>query len=150
MILLLSQLYTVWLHVRFSEAWSFQHSRYVGEVERCRGGEDVGVIFGARFLKTMQWWVAEILGEALVLMAFSGQLNGCVFGQRHTHGPAMKTLAVQVAHSCETSQLFRPITFVFILSHTFLTLGAAADYLSTLFVLQNVLLEPQVRLVSSL
>lgn len=33
-----------------------QHnSRYVGEVERCRGREDVGVIFGARLFETVQW-----------------------------------------------------------------------------------------------
>lgn len=31
-----------------------QHSRYVGEVERCRGWEDVGVIFGARLLEAVQ------------------------------------------------------------------------------------------------
>lgn len=74
------------------------HSRYVGEVECRRRREDVGVIFGARFLEAMQRGVAVVLCEALVLMAFSGQLHGCMFGKCHTHVPAMKTLAVQVAH----------------------------------------------------
>lgn len=54
------------------------HSRYVREVERCRGWEDVGVIFGAGLLETMQRRVAVILCEALVLVAFSGKLNCCV------------------------------------------------------------------------
>lgn len=74
------------------------HSRDVGEVECRRRWEDVGVIFGARLLEAMQRGVAVVLCEALVLMAFSGQLHGGVFGKRHTHVPAMKTLAIQVAH----------------------------------------------------
>lgn len=57
-----------------------QHnSRYVGEVECCRGREDVGVIFGARFFETVQWRVAVVLCETLVLMAFSRQLHCGVF-----------------------------------------------------------------------
>lgn len=63
-----------------------------------RRWEDVGVIFGAGLLEAMQRGVAVVLCEALVLMAFSGQLHGGVFGKRHTHVPAMKTLAIQVAH----------------------------------------------------
>lgn len=78
--------------------WLQQHSRYVGQVECCGGWEDVGVIFGARLLETMQGGVAVVLGEALVLVAFPGQLHRGVFGKGHAHVSAVKTLAVQVAH----------------------------------------------------
>lgn len=76
-----------------------RHSRYVGEVECCRGREDVGVIFGAGLLEAVQRGVAVVLGQALVLVALSGQLHGGVFGGSHTHGPAVEALAIQVAHS---------------------------------------------------
>lgn len=75
-----------------------QNSRYVGEVECCRGWEDVGVILGAGLLETVQRRVAVVLCEALVLVTFSGQLHCGVLRQRHAHGPAVKPLAVQVAH----------------------------------------------------
>lgn len=76
-----------------------QHSRYVGEVERCRGGEDVGVVFGARLLEAMQRGVAVVFREALVFVALSGQLHRGVLRKGHTHFSAVKTLAIQVAHS---------------------------------------------------
>lgn len=74
-------------------------SRYVGEVERCRGGEDVGVVFGARLLEAMQRGVAVVFREALVFVALSGQLHCGVLGKGHAHFSAVETLAVQVAHS---------------------------------------------------
>lgn len=46
----------------------------------------------------MQGGVAVVLGEALVLVAFPGQLHRGVFGKRHAHVSAVKTLAIQVAH----------------------------------------------------
>lgn len=74
-------------------------SRYVGEVQRCRGGEDVGVVLGARLLEAMQRGVAVVLGEALVFVALSGQLHRGVLRKGHAHFSAVETLAVQVAHS---------------------------------------------------
>lgn len=69
-------------------------------MERGRRREDVGVIFGAGLLEAVQRRVAVVLGEALVLVAFSGQLHGGVFGESHAHVPAVQALAVQVAHCC--------------------------------------------------
>lgn len=74
-------------------------SRYVGEVQRGRRREDVGVVFGARLLEAVQRGVAVVLGQALVLVALSGQLHRGVLGKGHAHFSAVETLAVQVAHS---------------------------------------------------
>lgn len=68
-------------------------------MERCRGGEDVRVVFGARLLEAMKRGVAVVFRQALVFMALSGQLHRGVLGKGHAHFSAMKTLAVQVAHS---------------------------------------------------
>lgn len=54
---------------------SVRDSRYVGEVKRCRWGEDVGVVFGAWLLEAVQRGVAVVFREALVLVALSGQLH---------------------------------------------------------------------------
>lgn len=69
-------------------------------MERRRRREDVGVVFGAGLLEAVQRRVAVVLGEALVLVAFPGQLHGGVFGEGHANVPAVETLAVQVAHGC--------------------------------------------------
>lgn len=69
-------------------------------MERRRRREDVGVVLGAGFLEAVQRRVAVVLGQALVLVAFAGQLHGGVFGEGNAHVPAVETLAVQVAHGC--------------------------------------------------
>lgn len=74
-------------------------SRYVGEVKRCRWGEDVGVVLGARLLEAVQRGVAVVFREALVLVALSGQLHRGVLRKCHAHFSSVETLAVQVAHS---------------------------------------------------
>lgn len=50
-------------------------SRDVGEVERRRWGEDVGVVLGAWLLEAVQWGVAVVFCEALIFVALSGQLH---------------------------------------------------------------------------
>lgn len=85
------------------------HSRNVGEVERRRRREDVGVVFGAGLLEAVQRRVAVVLGEALVLVAFPGQLHGGVFGEGHANFPAVETLAVQVAHGCRGKERKRTL-----------------------------------------
>lgn len=74
--------------------------RDVGEVQGGRGGEDVGVVFGAGLLEAVQGGVAEVLGQSLVLVAFTGKLDTHVLGHGDAYGPAVKLLAVQVAHGC--------------------------------------------------
>lgn len=76
----------------------FEALRDVGEVQSGRRGEDVGVIFGARFLEAVQGRVAVVFGQALVLMAFTGKLNVHVFGQRDAERLPIKLLTIQVAH----------------------------------------------------
>lgn len=76
----------------------FEALRDVGEVQSGRWGEDVGVIFGARFLEAVQRGVAVVFGQALVLMAFTGKLNVRVFGQCDAERLPIKLLTIQVAH----------------------------------------------------
>lgn len=76
------------------------NSRDVGEVECCRGREDVRVIFGAGLLEAVQRGVAVVLGQALVLVAFSGQLHAGVFGRRDAQRLPVQLLSTQVAHGC--------------------------------------------------
>ena len=65
----------------------------------CGGGwEDVGVVLGSGLLEAVQRRAAVVLGEALVLVALTGQLDGGVLGQGHTDGLPMHLLLVQVAH----------------------------------------------------
>lgn len=66
-----------------------------------RGWEDVGVVFGAGLLEAVQGGVAVVFGQALVLVAFTGELHAGVFGQRDAQRLPMQLLAAQVAHGCE-------------------------------------------------
>lgn len=52
----------------------------------------------------MQWGVAVVFGQALVLVAFTGKLDTGVFGQRDAQRLPMQLLATQVAHSCKPNR----------------------------------------------
>lgn len=56
-------------------------SRYIGKMESRGRGEDVGVVLGAWLFKAVKRRVAVVLGEPLILMAFTWQLHSGVFGK---------------------------------------------------------------------
>lgn len=78
--------------------------RDVREVQGGRRWEDVGVVFGARLLEAVQGGAAVVFGQTLVLVAFTGQLDTGVFGQRDAERLPVQPLAVQVAHGCKKSR----------------------------------------------
>lgn len=78
-----------------------QHLRDIGQVQGSRGREDVLEVLGARLLEAVQWRVAVVLGQALVLLALAGQLHVLVLGQGDAHRLPVQLVAVEVAHGCK-------------------------------------------------
>ena len=64
------------------------------------GRENVLEVLGAGLLEAVERAAAEVLGEALVLLALAWQLHRLVFGDGRPHHLTVETLAVQMAHSC--------------------------------------------------
>lgn len=60
--------------------------------------KDVGVVLGAWLFEAMQWRVAVVLGQPLILMAFTWQLHRGVFGKSHPQSFPIQFLPIQVAH----------------------------------------------------
>lgn len=73
-------------------------SRDVGEMESRGGREDVGVVLGAWLFEAVKRRVAVVLGEPLILMAFTWQLYRGVFGKGDPQSLTIQFLPVQVAH----------------------------------------------------
>lgn len=78
------------------------HLRDVGQVERGRWWENVGVVLRTRLLEAVQWRATIVFGQTLVLVAFTWQLDAAVLGQRNTQRFPVKLLATQMAHRCDT------------------------------------------------
>jgi len=73
-------------------------SRDVGEMESRGRREDVGVVLGAWLFEAVKRRVAVILGEPLILMAFTWQLYRGVFGKSGPQSLTIQFLPIQVAH----------------------------------------------------
>lgn len=92
----------VWQHFGRSATLLQDHLRDVGQVERGRWRENVGVVLRARLLEAVQWRATIVFGQTLVLVAFTRQLDAAVLGQRNTQRFPVKLLATQMAHGCDT------------------------------------------------
>lgn len=60
--------------------------------------KDVGVVLGAWLFEAMKRRVAVVLGEPLILMAFTWQLHSGVFGECDPQNLTIQFLPIQVAH----------------------------------------------------
>ena len=75
-----------------------RHSRDVGEVQSGRGWEDILEVLGARLLEAVQGRVSIVLGQALVLLALSGQLHAQVLRECDAHWLSVQLVPIEVAH----------------------------------------------------
>ncbi len=73
-------------------------SRYIGKMESRGRRKDVGVVLGAWLFEAVKRRVAVVLGEPLILMAFTWQLHSGVFGKCDSQSLTIKFLPIQVAH----------------------------------------------------
>lgn len=77
---------------------SLVDSRYIGKMESRGRRKDVGVVLGAWLFEAMKRRVAVVLGEPLILMAFTWQLHSGVFGECDPQNLTIQFLPIQVAH----------------------------------------------------